>query len=44
MGYSPGPVFKEVITRVKEAKINGLVTDREEELDLAQEYLKERVD
>ncbi|AZR72323.1 hypothetical protein BBF96_02290 [Anoxybacter fermentans] len=42
LGFSPGPLFKEVISKVKEAKLNGKVKSREEELEFIKEYLKER--
>ncbi len=31
MGYSPGPLFKEIMTKVLDAKLDGKVTDRDNE-------------
>ena len=34
-GYKPGPIFQEVLTALRDAKLDGLVDNREEELAMA---------
>lgn len=43
LGFSPGPSFKEAITKVKEAKLNGIVKNRLEEIEYVKAYFKEKV-
>ncbi|MCR3923008.1 MAG: CBS domain-containing protein, partial [Firmicutes bacterium] len=35
LGFAPGPTFQEILTAVRAAKLDGLVTNREEELAFA---------
>ncbi len=42
LGFSPGPLFKEVISKVKKAKLDGLINSREEELEFIKKYLNEK--
>lgn len=42
LGFAPGPYFKEVLAKVKEARLDGLVKNRQEELEYIQEYLRKR--
>jgi hypothetical protein len=34
MGYSPGPLFKEILNLVEEAQLEGEITSRGEALEL----------
>jgi len=34
MGYKPGPEFKKILAALKDAKLDGLVDDREGEVAL----------
>jgi tRNA nucleotidyltransferase (CCA-adding enzyme) len=45
-GFRPGPLFQEVLSAVRDARLDGRVTGREEELALAMELMgkKEAVD
>ena len=36
MGIQPGPVFKTVFQTLRDARINGLIHSREEEVQLVQ--------
>jgi tRNA nucleotidyltransferase (CCA-adding enzyme) len=38
MGFQPGPLYKEIFTRLLEASLNGKVGTKEEEI----EFVKER--
>ncbi len=40
LGYKPGPLFKKALEAVWAAKLDGMVTNKEEELIYADEYLK----
>lgn len=40
LGFSPGPLFKEVICEVKKAKLDGKIRSQKEELEFIKEYLK----
>ncbi|MCK4257585.1 MAG: CBS domain-containing protein [Halanaerobiales bacterium] len=42
LGFFPGPCFKEVISKVKAAKLDGLLKDRQEELEFVKAYFKEK--
>ncbi|MFZ5640884.1 MAG: polynucleotide adenylyltransferase, partial [Bacillota bacterium] len=42
LGYRPGPLFKEVLDALVDARLDGLVQTREEELRFAGEYLAKR--
>lgn len=42
MGYKPGPLFGEVLAQVQNARLDGLVKNRQEELEFAREYLKKK--
>ena len=35
LGLTPGPIFKEIIEQVRDAKLDGLVSSRDDELALA---------
>ncbi|OPY59044.1 MAG: CCA-adding enzyme [Pelotomaculum sp. PtaU1.Bin035] len=39
MGYKPGPVFKRVLDAVWQARLDGMIRTRQEELSYAKEYL-----
>jgi tRNA nucleotidyltransferase (CCA-adding enzyme) len=39
LGYKPGPAFKKVLDAVWQARLDGMVRTREEELSYAKEYL-----
>jgi len=39
MGYKPGPAFKRALNAVWQARLDGLVRTRQEELDYVREYL-----
>ncbi len=39
MGYEPGPVFKKALDAVWQARLDGLVHTRQDELNYAKEYL-----
>lgn len=43
LGFSPGPSFKEALAKVKEAKLNGIVKNRLEELEYVKAYFTEKV-
>ena len=38
MGYAPGPVFRDIITAIHHAKLNGKLRTREDELAFARNY------
>ncbi|MDI6606061.1 MAG: hypothetical protein QME65_02835 [Candidatus Omnitrophota bacterium] len=40
MGVAPGPVYKKIFTRVLNAKLNGQVKTKEQELDLIRKLIK----
>ena len=40
MGFTPGPIFQEVLAAVRAARLDGLVKNREEELAFARERLQ----
>jgi tRNA nucleotidyltransferase (CCA-adding enzyme) len=42
MGVSPGPIYREVFQAVLDAKLNGEVKTREEELEFARKRLQDR--
>jgi tRNA nucleotidyltransferase (CCA-adding enzyme) len=42
MGVPPGPVYREVLQAVLDARLNGRVHTREEELELARELIRAR--
>ena len=42
MGFKPGPLYKEIFTRLLEARINGLVSSKEEERNYLKENFKEQ--
>jgi len=42
LGYKPGPLFKEVLDALRDARLDGLVQTREDELRFAGEYLAQR--
>jgi tRNA nucleotidyltransferase (CCA-adding enzyme) len=42
MGVPPGPVYREVMQAVLDARLNGRVHTREEELELARELIRAR--
>jgi len=39
MGYKPGPYFASALEALRRARLDGLVTNRQEELDFVREYL-----
>ncbi|MEW6173334.1 MAG: CBS domain-containing protein [Bacillota bacterium] len=39
MGYPPGPVYREVLDAIWQARLDGLLPSREDELAFAREYL-----
>lgn len=43
LGYTPGPAFKEAIEKVKEARLNGIVKNRLEELEFVKAYFEQKV-
>ena len=38
LGYSPGPMFREILTAVHNEKLNGKLTTKSEELEFARNY------
>ncbi|GAB4273398.1 CBS domain-containing protein [Thermincola ferriacetica] len=42
LGHQPGPLFKEALQAAWEAKLDGLLKSREEELGFVDRYIKER--
>jgi len=40
LGVPPGPRFREILDKLLEARLNNLVQSREEELQLARQYIK----
>ena len=42
MGIKEGPVFKEILDALKEAKIDRNLTSKEEEIDFVKRYAEER--
>jgi poly(A) polymerase len=40
-GYQPGPMFKELLTAVEDAQLDGKITTKEEALDLVREKARE---
>lgn len=42
LGYKPGPLFKEVLDALRDARLDGVVQTRQEELRFAGEYLAKR--
>lgn len=42
LGYKPGPAFKDVLDVLRDARLDGLVQTREDELHFAREYLANR--
>jgi tRNA nucleotidyltransferase (CCA-adding enzyme) len=41
MGFEPGPVFREILNALRDAKINGLLRDRNEEVEFVKRnYIK----
>ncbi len=42
LGYKPGPLFKEVLDVLRDARLDGLVQTREDELCFARDYLAQR--
>ena len=41
MGFSPGPVFKKILDTLLEAKLNGELTDRSEEIEFVKKHFPE---
>lgn len=41
LGYAPGPLYKQVLEQVYDGALDGLVTTREEQLQMASKCLKE---
>ena len=41
MGLHPGPEFKVILNHLKDAKLNGEIKDRDDEIMLVQKWLKE---
>ena len=41
-GYQPGPLFKELLTAVEDAQMDGSISTKEEALELVQERARER--
>ncbi len=41
MGLKPGPLFSQLLDRVREARLDGRVHSREQELDLIEDYLSQ---
>jgi tRNA nucleotidyltransferase (CCA-adding enzyme) len=39
MGLEPGPIYKETLQAVLDAKLNGLVRTRNDELNFARNYV-----
>jgi tRNA nucleotidyltransferase (CCA-adding enzyme) len=42
LGYDPGPYFKETLAAAKDAKLDGIINTREEELIFIQHYLRNK--
>ncbi|MEJ2097549.1 MAG: CBS domain-containing protein, partial [Deltaproteobacteria bacterium] len=42
-GLKPGPIYREIMQAVLDAKLNGSVETRKEELQFAKSYVKERI-
>lgn len=42
MGYEPGPIYKEILNRLLEARMNGLVSSKEEERNFVKEHFREQ--
>ena len=38
MGYAPGPLFKQILTAILEARLEGKIKSREEEIAFVTEY------
>ncbi|NLN07978.1 MAG: CBS domain-containing protein [Firmicutes bacterium] len=44
LGYPPGPAFHKVLSAVRDARLDGRVSSREEELELARSLLAEQME
>lgn len=42
LGYSPGPYFKEALDSTRDARLDGLITTRDEEIQFAKDFLAQR--
>ncbi len=40
MGLTPGPIYREILTAVHDARLNGQLKTRDDELDFARSYIK----
>lgn len=40
LGYKPGPIFRKALNAVWEAKLDGIVSTKEEELEFVKQYIK----
>jgi poly(A) polymerase len=42
LGLEPGPVFKEILDRIREAQLDGLITTREDAMRLVEQIQREQ--
>jgi len=43
MGFKPGPIFGKILEAVHEAKLNGIVKSKEDEIEFVRERFKEEL-
>ena len=40
MGLKPGPIFKKILSKIEDAQLEGVVTNRDEALEMVKEISK----